>query len=153
MPRMRGIRRLFRFPASEARVSRDVLEEITFHLEARTQQLMAQGLDPAAARAAARAACQLVERSSSGSHLWRPLTAAFPALFPPRDRDARAGHWRERRGVRRVEVGAARSAAVRRRRSARARVRAMARWCDVARTDERRDGCRSRLASALLRGV
>jgi putative ABC transport system permease protein len=53
MPRISGIRRLFRFPSSEARVSSDVDEEITFHLEERTQKLIAQGQDPAAARAAA----------------------------------------------------------------------------------------------------
>jgi putative ABC transport system permease protein len=53
MPRIPGIRRLFRFPSSEARVSSDVDEEITFHLEERTQKLIAQGVDPAAARAAA----------------------------------------------------------------------------------------------------
>lgn len=51
MPRVRGIRRLFRFPSSEARVISDVDAEIAFHLEAREQQLIAQGLDPAAARA------------------------------------------------------------------------------------------------------
>ena len=38
---------------SEDRVSSDVDAEITFHVEERTQELIAQGLDPAAARAAA----------------------------------------------------------------------------------------------------
>jgi putative ABC transport system permease protein len=53
MPRIPGIRRLFRFPSPEARVSSDVDEEITFRLEERTQKLIAQGVDPAAARAVA----------------------------------------------------------------------------------------------------
>jgi putative ABC transport system permease protein len=53
MPRIRGIRRLFRFPLSEDRVSGDVDAEINFHVEARTQELIANGLDPLAARAAA----------------------------------------------------------------------------------------------------
>ena len=53
MPRSSGIRRLFRFSSSEARVSKDIDEEITLHLEERTQQLIAQGLEPDAARAMA----------------------------------------------------------------------------------------------------
>jgi len=53
MPRISGIRRLFRFPSSEARVRSDIDAEITLHLEERTQKLVAQGQDPAAARAAA----------------------------------------------------------------------------------------------------
>ena len=53
MPRIRGIRRLFRFPLSEDRVPADVDTEINFHVEARTQELIAKGLDHAAARAAA----------------------------------------------------------------------------------------------------
>jgi putative ABC transport system permease protein len=53
MPRSSGIRRLFRFSSSEARVSKDIDEEITLHLEERTLQLIAQGLEPAAARAIA----------------------------------------------------------------------------------------------------
>ena len=53
MPRSSGIRRLFRFSSSEARVSKDIDEEIALHLEERTQQLIASGLDPAAARAVA----------------------------------------------------------------------------------------------------
>ena len=53
MPRSSGIRRLFRFSSSEARVSKDIDEEITLHLEERTLQLIAQGLEPAAARAMA----------------------------------------------------------------------------------------------------
>ena len=53
MPRISGIRRLFRFSSSAARVSSDVDAEITLHLDERTQKLIAQGQDPAAARAAA----------------------------------------------------------------------------------------------------
>ena len=53
MPRIPGIRRLFRLPSSEARVTRDVDDEIRLHLEERTRHLIAQGQDPAAARAAA----------------------------------------------------------------------------------------------------
>ena len=53
MPRISGIRRLFRFPSSEARVRSDIDAEITLHLEERTQKLVAQGQDPAAARATA----------------------------------------------------------------------------------------------------
>jgi hypothetical protein len=53
MPRIPGIRRLFRFPPSEDRVRGDVDAEITFHVEARTQELIAKGQDPAAARATA----------------------------------------------------------------------------------------------------
>jgi predicted permease len=53
MPRIRGIRRLFRFPFSEDRVSGDVDAEISFHVEARTQELIARGLNHAEARATA----------------------------------------------------------------------------------------------------
>jgi putative ABC transport system permease protein len=53
MPRIPGIRRLFRFPLSEDRVPTDVDAEITFHVETRTRELIAKGLDPLAARATA----------------------------------------------------------------------------------------------------
>ncbi len=135
---------------------RDVDEEITLHLEERTQKLIAQGQDPAAARAAAlrefgdirEARAELEEigrrrvRHLRRANWWsdlrqdlnvrRPLAAACPALHPPRHRHARARHRRERRGLRRAEIGAARRAALRRRRSSCARVRAAgstARWC------------------------
>ena len=49
-PRIRGIRRLFRFPGTAESVGRDVDDEIRFHLETRTAALIAQGLDAAAAR-------------------------------------------------------------------------------------------------------
>ena len=42
MPRIPGIRRLFRFPLSEDRVTGDVDAEISFHVEARTQELIAK---------------------------------------------------------------------------------------------------------------
>lgn len=50
MARMPGIRRRFRFPFSEARVRREVEEEIAFHVDARTQELMARGMALAEAR-------------------------------------------------------------------------------------------------------
>jgi putative ABC transport system permease protein len=53
MPRIPGLRRLFRFSSSEARVRSDVDAEIALHLEERTRKLVAHGHDPAAARAAA----------------------------------------------------------------------------------------------------
>ena len=53
MARLPGIRRLFRFPSSEERVSHDVENEIAFHVEERTQELTTRGMDAAAARAAA----------------------------------------------------------------------------------------------------
>src|SRR6185503_4575066 len=46
-----GIRRLFRFPSRTASdVHDDVREEVAFHIEMRTQELVAEGLDPAEAR-------------------------------------------------------------------------------------------------------
>ena len=46
-----GIRRLFRLPLRRAHLTRaDVDREIAFHLDARTERLIAQGMDPAAAR-------------------------------------------------------------------------------------------------------
>ena len=51
MPRIRGIRRLFRFPSTAETVKGDVDSEITFHIDARTQELIANGLEPRAARA------------------------------------------------------------------------------------------------------
>jgi predicted permease len=53
MARPSGVRRLFRFPASEDRVTSDVDREIAFHVEERTRELIAGGIDPVAARAAA----------------------------------------------------------------------------------------------------
>ena len=53
MARSSGIRRLFRLPASEARVPGEVEDEIAFHLEERARELAAGGMDPAAARAQA----------------------------------------------------------------------------------------------------
>ena len=53
MARIPGIRRLFRFPSSADAVKSDVEHEIAFHVEERTQELAAQGMYPAAARAAA----------------------------------------------------------------------------------------------------
>jgi hypothetical protein len=46
-----GIRRLFRFPSKSVREVRDdVRDEVRFHLEMRTRDLEAEGLDAAAAR-------------------------------------------------------------------------------------------------------
>jgi putative ABC transport system permease protein len=53
MARIAGIRRLFRFPASEDQVRGDVHDEIAFHVEERTQELIARGMARDAARAAA----------------------------------------------------------------------------------------------------
>ena len=53
MARIPGIRSLFRLPASEGAVAGDVDDEIAFHLEERTRELAARGMEPAAARAEA----------------------------------------------------------------------------------------------------
>ncbi|HET9985181.1 MAG TPA: ABC transporter permease [Longimicrobiales bacterium] len=53
MARIPGIRSVFRLPVSEGRVSNEVADEIAFHLEERARELVARGLDPAAARAEA----------------------------------------------------------------------------------------------------
>ena len=53
MPRIPGIRSLFRLPASEGAVAGDVEDEIAFHLEERARELAARGMDPVAARAEA----------------------------------------------------------------------------------------------------
>jgi putative ABC transport system permease protein len=53
MARIPGIRSLFRLPSTERTVAEDVAEEIAFHLEERTQELIARGMGPATARAAA----------------------------------------------------------------------------------------------------
>ena len=46
-----GIRRLFRFPSKSVREVRDdVRDEVRFHLEMRTRDLEAEGLDAGAAR-------------------------------------------------------------------------------------------------------
>jgi predicted permease len=49
-PRIPGIRRLFRLPGIDDSVGRDVDDEIRFHLEARTADLIARGADATAAR-------------------------------------------------------------------------------------------------------
>jgi putative ABC transport system permease protein len=53
MPHIPGLRRLFRFPPSEAQVRQDVETEIAFHVEERVEALIAEGLEPATARATA----------------------------------------------------------------------------------------------------
>jgi putative ABC transport system permease protein len=53
MARIPGLRSLFRLPTSERVVASDVDDEIAFHLEERTRELMARGMDPATARAEA----------------------------------------------------------------------------------------------------
>jgi hypothetical protein len=50
MARIPGVRSLFRLPSSERTVRGEVEEEISFHLEERTQELVARGVDPATAR-------------------------------------------------------------------------------------------------------
>jgi putative ABC transport system permease protein len=50
MVRIPGVRSLFRLPASERSVAGDIEDEIAFHLEERTQELTAEGMDPVAAR-------------------------------------------------------------------------------------------------------
>ncbi|MCC6317338.1 MAG: ABC transporter permease [Gemmatimonadaceae bacterium] len=50
MPRLPGLRRLFRHVDSVDRVQRDVDDEIAFHLDAVTAELVAGGLDEGAAR-------------------------------------------------------------------------------------------------------
>jgi predicted permease len=44
------VRRVFRLPATRARLARDVDDELAFHLETRVQQLVANGFSPDAAR-------------------------------------------------------------------------------------------------------
>jgi predicted permease len=51
--RINGIRRLFRLPPTRASVERDVSEEIRFHIESRTADLIARHVAPDAARAQA----------------------------------------------------------------------------------------------------
>jgi putative ABC transport system permease protein len=53
MARIPGIRRWFRLPSSVERVSDEVETEIAFHVNERTQELIARGMEPAAARAVA----------------------------------------------------------------------------------------------------
>jgi predicted permease len=53
MSRFEGVRRLFRLPATAASVDRDVDEEIDFHLRARADELIARGMSPVDAHAAA----------------------------------------------------------------------------------------------------
>jgi putative ABC transport system permease protein len=50
MGKIPGLRRLFRLPSSSRTVSRDVADEIAFHLESRASELEAGGLGPGAAR-------------------------------------------------------------------------------------------------------
>jgi predicted permease len=55
MPRIPGLRRTFRLPwRTGAQVARDVDEELAFHLDMRTQELVGEGVPPDAARAQAR---------------------------------------------------------------------------------------------------
>jgi putative ABC transport system permease protein len=53
MTRIPGIRSLFRLPSTEGAVAGEVEAEIAFHLEERTRELVARGMEPAAARAEA----------------------------------------------------------------------------------------------------
>jgi len=53
MARIPGIRRWFRLPSSVERVSDEVETEIAFHVNERTRELIASGMEPAAARAVA----------------------------------------------------------------------------------------------------
>jgi predicted permease len=48
--RIEGLRRLFRLPATDRTVARDVDDEIAFHLDSRAEEMEAQGLSPAEAR-------------------------------------------------------------------------------------------------------
>ena len=48
-----GARRLFRLPLTRARIARELDDEVAFHIERRVADLVALGVDPAAARAAA----------------------------------------------------------------------------------------------------
>ena len=50
----RGIRRVFRLPPERPRIEADVGDEVAFHLEMRTAELVAQGWDEATAREEAR---------------------------------------------------------------------------------------------------
>jgi putative ABC transport system permease protein len=45
-----AVRRLFRFPTSRDSLTRETDDEIAFHLEAKTERLIEEGLDPEAAR-------------------------------------------------------------------------------------------------------
>jgi putative ABC transport system permease protein len=53
MSESRGFRRAFRLPGAEGRVGGEVDEEISFHVEERTRELVEGGMDPEAARAEA----------------------------------------------------------------------------------------------------
>jgi putative ABC transport system permease protein len=53
MKRIPGLRRLFRLPASPARVAAEVNDEVAFHLEMQARDLEAQGVSPSDARAEA----------------------------------------------------------------------------------------------------
>jgi hypothetical protein len=56
MRRIRGIRRAFRLPWSSAsRVRREVDDELRFHLDMKTQELIDAGLSPQDAQARVRA--------------------------------------------------------------------------------------------------
>ena len=54
-----GIRRLLRLPESEGSMARAVEEELAFHVDERTAELIEGGQEPAAARAEARRAAAL----------------------------------------------------------------------------------------------
>ncbi len=53
MRRPAGIRRVFRLPSTEARLSRELAEEVAFHVEARVARLVAEGVPYEEARAEA----------------------------------------------------------------------------------------------------
>jgi predicted lysophospholipase L1 biosynthesis ABC-type transport system permease subunit len=94
-----GIRRMLRLPLSEHTVERDIDEELTFHIEARTQDLIARGAAPVSARehaerefgdmAASRAELAAVarvrvrrERRADWEHAMPAVRQALHALEP-----------------------------------------------------------------------
>ncbi|HMB52512.1 MAG TPA: permease prefix domain 1-containing protein, partial [Thermoanaerobaculia bacterium] len=48
--RPHGVRRLFRLPTARRRLGAEIDDELAFHLERRIEELIAEGMDPAAAR-------------------------------------------------------------------------------------------------------
>ena len=78
-------RRRFRLPSVERQVPQDVSEEIAFHLEERTRQLAARGLDEATARAAALREFGDVQAAA----------AELEAIDRRRVRQRRRAHWWE----------------------------------------------------------
>ena len=83
MPRIPGIRRLFRAPEL-ASVEREVDDELRFHFEERTRELVAAGLSPEAARAEA-------ERSFGDVAGWRERLRRIDSDM--RDAGRRAEWW------------------------------------------------------------